>query len=353
MKYAVNIGLLVTGIILSSVHCATSYTSIYSDRPIAPEVKAIRPLEIQFSRVPGEEEGSGEMAEANVNNSDYDKYMQANSEFRITDTADVKVVYATKTTHYQEEPGLKTCLAIATVFVFPVQTDSITEAEFRVFKAGVLVETYRYRVNQTSIWGWISIPLNTVVLPVANTVTEAATSESLELHKRLIDRFTRDFYHTSVLVNKGKVNRPGEKQTVFLVLEGQNTASRYKEQNTMASNLLGLALVNGGYTIRDNEDLKPVLEELSLSQSGLTRQNAVRIGEITGANKIITSNILYYNYSKSDDRYKITIVAHVTNINTGEVEWKNLYTLEGVDIESMLAEGSAKLLSDLRNAGYR
>ncbi|MCB1316483.1 MAG: hypothetical protein KDK27_11045, partial [Leptospiraceae bacterium] len=80
MKYALNRCLLVTAILLSSVHCATSYTSIYSDRPIAPDVKAIRPLEIQFSRVPGEEEGSGEMAEANINNSDYDKYMQANSE---------------------------------------------------------------------------------------------------------------------------------------------------------------------------------------------------------------------------------------------------------------------------------
>ncbi len=293
------------------------------------------------------------MAEANINNYDYDLYMQVNSHFRVTDSADVKVVYATRTVHYQESGGLQTCLTAATLFAFPVQTDSITEAEFRVFKNGVLVETYNYRINQTSIWGWLSIPLATVVLPLANTVTEVATSGSLELHKRVINRFTRDFYNTSVLVNKGKADKPGNKETVFLVLEGQNTSSKYKEQNTMASNLLGLALVNGGYTIRDNEDLKPILKELNFSQSGLTRQSAIRIGEITGATKIITSNILYYNYSEADDDYKITIVAHITDINSGEVEWKNLYTLEGIDIESMLAAGSAKLLSDLRTAGYR
>ena len=268
MKHIVILCFLVTGVVLSSVHCATSYASIYSDRPIGPDVEDIQPLEIQFSRVPGEEEGTGGMAEANINNSDYDLYMRVNSNFRITESADVRIVYATKTVHYQGAGAFPTCLSAATLFVYPVQTDSITEAEFRVFKSGVLVETYRYRINQTSIWGWLSIPINTVVLPLANTVTEVATSDSLDLHKRLINRFTRDFYHSSVLVNKGKVSTPGEKETVFLVLEGQNTASRYKEQNTMASNLLGLALVNGGYTIRDNEDLKPILKELNFFGGG-------------------------------------------------------------------------------------
>tara|TARA_B100000683_G_scaffold197421_3_gene190534 strand:- start:886 stop:1941 length:1056 start_codon:yes stop_codon:yes gene_type:complete len=351
MKGVATAYLLLSSFLLVSANCATSYASIYSSRPISPDVQGFEPAEIQFSRIRGKEEGKSEMAERNVNNSDYDQYFKTSSYFRVNDSANVKVEYKTRTEHFQNDDGLPALLSTLTLFAIPVQTESVTDAEFVVYRNGVVVETYRYKINQTSFWGWLSIPLSTVLLPVANTVTEVTTSESLELHKRLINRFARDFYHSSALVNQGKVNRPGEKETVFLVLEGQNTASKYREQNTMTSNLLGLALVNGGYKIRDNEDLKPILKELSFSQSGLTRQNAIRIGEITGANKIITSNILYYH--ETEDIYKITIVTHVTDINTGEVEWKNLYTLEGENIESMLTEGSAKLLTDLRTAGYR
>ena len=336
--------------LLMNINCATSFASIYSDRPMSPDVKDVRSIEIQFSRVPAKEEGSGDLAQANTNNSDFDRYMQENPYFRLNDSAAVRVEYSTRTVHYKSDtfPILLSC---ATFFAFPIQTDSITEAEFKVYRNGVVVESYHYRVNQVSFWGWLSIPLETVLLPIADSVAEVTTSEGIEVHERLINRFTRDFYHTSAIVNRSEVTKDSQKGTVFLVLEGQNTASKYSEQNTMTSNLLGLALVNGGYTIRDNEDLKPVLEELSFSQSGLTRQNAIRIGEITGANKIITSNILYYN--ETDDIYKITIVTHITDIKTGEVEWKNLYTLEGENIESMLGEGAAKLLSDLKTAGYR
>ena len=84
----------------------------------------------------------------------------------------------------------------------------------------------------------------------------------------------------------------------------------------------------------------------------MTKQAEIqKIGELTGANKIITSNVIYY--TEKDNLYTITVIIHITDVTTAEVEWKNLYSLTGKDIDSMFAKGSAKLLADLQLAGYR
>ena len=355
MKWLISLYLL-----FFNISCVTHFSRIYSNRPKAKKPSKNQKLSIDFKRIP-EKFRENTLGIHNFNNASYDKQIQDSPHFFVKTDADILVEYSSKSEDLNIE-RYSGFLWFITLGAVPYNRQSLSRIKFKIYnnKQKKLLDTYEYKVRQASLFGWLSVPISLFVYPFADTVAEISNDQGLDMHERVVARFSRDFlknrdeYLTQPVKNKTKkqANQAEEKKVAFLVTEGKNTHKDYKKQGVMIASLLETSLVKGSYTVRDTNNLKTISKEQALAQSGMTKQAEIqKIGELTGANKIITSNVIYY--TEKDNLYTITVIIHITDVTTAEVEWKNLYSLTGKDIDSMFAKGSAKLLADLQLAGYR
>lgn len=340
--------LLVIG---TSVSCRMHFSQIYSNRPKSLIDHPTTKTKIEFVRIP---ESHSNESLGMFNNEKFKSDFIKSPYFFLDEKSDLKIKYQTKSKSL-EESGASAFVFTITLGAIPLREDSQSEVEFNIIqkRTNKQIASYKYTIRQSSWFGWLSIPMSLFVLPFADKVKELTTDEGLDLHERITSRFSKNFAldlkngkYSGYLVAKAKMPR-----SAYLVIEGNETEKKYHEQSKMLANLLEVSLVNGRYKVTDRKNISQILKEQKISQSGLTKKDTARIGQLSGAKKIVTGNVIYYN--ESNDIYKTTYIIHITDIQTGEVEWKNLYTLTGKNIDEMFAEGSKKLIRDLSFAGYR
>ncbi len=111
-----------------------------------------------------------------------------------------------------------------------------------------------------------------------------------------------------------------------------------------------LARKKNVFVVVEREKLSQVIKEQKLSLSGITEEDAVRLGEILGAQLILSGTVSYI-----DGRYIITVKA--LNSTTGVVEWGDTvmsYDKSGVvDIMPTLAQRIALLAQGRKVATFK
>ena len=335
-----------------SSSCYMHFSQIYSNRSKPESYKPVKRIHVDFVRIP--EKWYIDKNLRNFNPKEINDTFHSLPNFIVDKKADLKIEYSSESRKLRGN-SISGFLFVWTLGGIPFKSNSESNITFRVSEKRTSRElgVYEYRVNQATWFGWLSVPMSLVVVPFLDTVKEITTDEGLAFHKRIIGRFSRDFLTDmkNGIYSRQTTARVKKPKSVFIVIEGNDTEKKYKEQSKILNNLIEVALVNGSYKIADRKNTGNVLEEQAFSKSGLTKENTSLIGNLSGARKIVVSNIL--DYSRSNTGYETTYIINITDIKSGEVEWKNLYTIKGRNIDEMFKKGSALLMKDLDFAGYR
>lgn len=105
--------------------------------------------------------------------------------------------------------------------------------------------------------------------------------------------------------------------------EGKTFSSRIATDGNAIADILTIQMLYKGYNIIEREKLDKILEEKSISQSGLTEteDSYKNLGKLLGVDFIIYGSVIQYDYTSEQGKWYISlgVTARVIHVVTGKV----------------------------------
>ena len=341
---------------LTFSNCVFHLTKIYSYQGEKKGIEKIdKKIPVEFIRIPEKMLRRNKNTHLTYyNTSRIENSFLSSRIFILDHTSRIKIIFRTDSVDDDFSPGLTTlwCLTLGAI---PYKRNSHSKVIFTVVdkKTNTELHEYKYKAEDSLFLGWLSIPIFIFIIPLYKGIKKITTGKGAGYNERIIRQFSGDF------LNDYKNNRypmlaihsvQKRAKAAFLIAPGKRSSKEFNKYEAILTDLIEVNMVKNGYGVVERKNLEPILKEQSLYESGLTKENSVRIGQLTGATKLVMGRIL--DFDKKNNIYTVTYIINIIDIESGTIEWKNYYIVSGKNMDEIFQKGSVNFTSDLRDAGY-
>ncbi|MEM7182040.1 MAG: hypothetical protein AAF518_14075 [Spirochaetota bacterium] len=322
-------------------NCTVKYSWISRNHSQPKSLKLKNKLAIHFVREP-------EYYNKRFNNIEYTWAMYKEKYFVIDKHADTVVLYKTES-EKSDASIFNRALWLLTLGMVPLNEPRQSKVTFAAYSRSQkrTIATYTYKVNESNWFGWLSIPTSLVIFPVFGQTKKLFTGEGFDTEGRLMAYFAEDFY--SNYQEEIPSNEPNQ-NNLFLIIPSLAKGNKYPQESKMLSSKLETAMDEAKFKIKYSKDLTESLKQNAFFQTSVSKKAALVIARSSGANKFITSAVIYYK--EKEDKTLASVAIYIIDANTAKVEWRNMYSLKAKNKNEIFAKIAKMLLQDLKAAGY-
>lgn len=219
-------------------------------------------------------------------------------------------------------------LWMATFGIVPVFEEAIANVKVTLEKkdTGEIINQFTYRIDEYVIHSWLTIPFG---MALSSSESYSLSFLHSEYPMEIItDRLSYDLLRgggKSIFTdNKKTENRITSPSSVKVAVLPFNF--KFKKHEALSETLrdkVETVLVNRKYTVLDRMNLKQILKEMKLSQTGLTMADQIRIGRMMNATNLVIGEILETN--ENDDILEFSVKN--IDIQTGKIVWKHEFQI--------------------------
>ncbi|HNH06982.1 MAG TPA: CsgG/HfaB family protein [Leptospiraceae bacterium] len=215
---------------------------------------------------------------------------------------------------------------MATLGIIPVFEEAIATVTVTLEKkdTGEIINQFTYRIDEYVIHSWLTIPFGLTL--------SGSESHSLSfLHSEYPMEFITDRLAYDLLRGGSRPALTENKTPPSLTPASSKVAVlpfnyKFKKHEHLSETLrdkVETLLVNKKYTVLDRMNLKQILKEMKLSQTGLTIADQIKIGKMMNATNLITGEILETNDKDDISEFSVKNI----DIQTGKIIWKHEFQI--------------------------
>ncbi len=219
-------------------------------------------------------------------------------------------------------------LWMATLGITPVIEEANTTITVTLEKkdTGEKLNEFTYQMYEYVIHSWLTIPFG---MALSSNESYSLSFLHSEYPMEIItDRLSYDLLRgggkSIITDNKRTENKITSSASAKVAVLPFNF--KFKKHEAFSETLrdkVETLLVNKKYTVLDRINMKQILKEMKLSQTGLTMADQIRIGRMMNATNLVIGEILETN--ENDDILEFSVKN--IDIQTGKIVWKHEFQI--------------------------